>query len=1109
MHGEINSVAIHCESTAAVDSKGHLWAWGKNSYGQLGLGDTAERDIPTRVGTDNDWSSVDCFFHTLAIKSDGTLWAWGYNGSGQLGLGDTSDRWIPTQVGTENQWVYVVCGSDYTVAIKSDGTLWAWGGNSYGQLGLGDTSNRFTPTRVGTDNTWVRVACGYSHTLALKSDGSLWAWGYNYNGQLGLGDTSNRLAPTRVGTDNNWVSVECGSCFTLAIKSDGTLWVWGQNNLGQLGLGDTTDRWIPTLNENISVVSSCQVWFEWGTSAALGNSTAPQAMTSPGTFSFTLTGLTPCTTYYYRAVASSSSGMCYGDILSFTTKGWWVLETQRGTASAPATWFATETATEAISAPPTGWGTVGILCSVAGTSARWEPADFWIETLLPPASWAPPESWSGILESPASWLQAEFLPVATSALVPAPNLSRPLDKENTNNNMPSFNWENLLPADNFDLEVDNDADFDTPEISVTVTGTSYTPTSGLQDGLYYWRVRQWRTGACSDWSEVRAFRIDTVAPPVPVLIYPPDGLQDNDSTPTFSWTSVEENSLPVTYRIRFSLTQDFSSWWATDWTTENSLTVWLADNLYYWRVEARDNAGNTSLSAVRSLRVDTVAPQPPTLSSPPDHGWGASRATLVWNAVSDVSQPVLYLVQLSDYPDFAVVKEESGWISGTSYTTGAKNHGEIWYWRVRARDNAGNESIWSPVRCYQVDAHAPSVPILSSPANGSTLQQTSVSLSWNPAYDADSGVKEYEVSVSGSTYRAASTSLSLSFSNGTYSWKVRTFDVAGNASDWSEEWSFTVSVSAPPGGGGAGGGAGGGENVPQENAPENVRENVPENDTLPPEIRILRLGPEEYIYALFSVWDPSGVKYVYAWVDNEFTPVRTTENGLEVRVENAAEGMHSILIQAADNFGNENLLLLAYSVRKRPQPPRVTAAVVDNTLVISIQNPQGSPLSFSLYVYVDGKLYRTVSVSLGALENAEHTLDLSGLGPGEHRIEIRDPEGNLLYSKSLLVQGKAEARPEATRFPLWILLIAPAPIAASYLLWRLGRGPKEKKIIVRPKPPPTEKEILDILETKGGELTQGSATVQDFVRLMAPIAAKRAAKRGTGARHRKPERFFD
>jgi alpha-tubulin suppressor-like RCC1 family protein len=1098
-------VAAGEHHTIALKSDGTLWAWGYNVYGQLGLGDNIDRLVPTRIGTDNDWIWVSCgYYHTFALKSDGSLWAWGYNGSGQLGLGDTSDRWIPTRVGTENRWVYVVCGSDYTAAIRSDGTLWAWGGNSYGQLGLGDTSNRFTPTRVGTDNTWVRVTCGYSHTLALKSDGSLWAWGYNYYGQLGLGDTSNRLAPTRVGTDNNWVSVECGSCFTLAIKSDGTLWVWGQNNFGQLGLGDTTDRRVPTPNENISVVSSCQVWFEWGTSTALGSSTSQQTMTSPGAFSFTLTGLTPCTTYYYRAVASSSSGMCYGDTLSFTTKGWWSLETQRGTVSAPATWFNTETATGAISAPPIGWGVVGTLCSVAGTSARWEPADFWIGTLLPPAFWVLPECWSGTLESPASWLRAESFPAVTSAPVPAPEPSRPPDQENTNNNTPSFIWDNLLPADNFDLEVDNDPDFGSPEIQVTALSTSYEPSTPLPDGTYCWRVRQWRSGTASLWSETRTFRVDTLPPRPPDLTYPADGLQTNENRPTFSWQGVEDNSLPVLYRVVLS---DGANSWSTDWTAGTSLTpaTGLPDNLYTWRVEARDNAGNSSLSAPRSLRIDTAPPVAPTLLSPSDHGWGASQATLSWAQVSDASPPVEYSVELSDYSDFAVVKDSSGWIAGTSWTTPSKDHGSIWYWRVRARDNAGNVGQYSPVRSYQVDAHAPSTPILSSPSSGSTLTSSPVSLQWNPAYDADSGVAGYELCVSGTTYSTSGTSMSLPLSNGTYSWKVRATDAAGNAGSWSEEWSFTVSVSAPSGGGGAGGGAiGGGTGGENTAGGENVAENVQENvDRSPPRIEILKLGPENAVYVLFRVWDESGVRSVFVWLDNQSVPVRTAENGLEVE-ESAAEGIHSLLIQAVDNWGNENLLLLAYTVKLAPAPPRVTVLAKDNAVIISLQNPENRAIAFSLQVYVDGRYYTTVSLSLDALGEVEKMVDLSGLGPGEHEIEIRDTGGNVLASRSVRVEQRAEASPPGGGIPLWLVVIPISAVPAGLIL-RFRLGHRGGKITVRPGPAPTDEQILEALEKAGEEISKGSPVVREYAKLLAPeVMRRRRAKLS----HSKPERFF-
>src|SRR3989344_3820945 len=134
-----------------------LWSWGRNPYGQLGLGSnyTISRSSPVQVGALATWSSVaGGYIHSLATKTDGTLWGWGMNNFGQLGLGDYIDRSSPVQVGTLATWSTVTAGKYHSLATKTDGTLWIWGRNIENHLGLGDTYHRPSPVQVGTLTTW-------------------------------------------------------------------------------------------------------------------------------------------------------------------------------------------------------------------------------------------------------------------------------------------------------------------------------------------------------------------------------------------------------------------------------------------------------------------------------------------------------------------------------------------------------------------------------------------------------------------------------------------------------------------------------------------------------------------------------------------------------------------------------------------------------------------------------------------------------------------------------------------------------------------------------------------------------------------------------------------
>lgn len=222
---------------------GTLWAWGDNTYAQLGLGATSSTTSLTQVGTANDWAAIyGKEYSTFGVKKDGTLWAWGLNGNGQLGLGDLLNRSIPTKVGTLNNWKYVSSKTGSTGAIKTDGTLWTWGNNTYGQLGyVGNTSS---PTQVGSLTDWKQVSIAPNTMIAVKTDGTMWGCGYANAAasQFFAGIISNdtKTSPVQIGQGKSWNYVHTVWTRSYAITTDGKMYVCGGNGYCALGINSPT-----------------------------------------------------------------------------------------------------------------------------------------------------------------------------------------------------------------------------------------------------------------------------------------------------------------------------------------------------------------------------------------------------------------------------------------------------------------------------------------------------------------------------------------------------------------------------------------------------------------------------------------------------------------------------------------------------------------------------------------------------------------------------------------------------------------------------------------------------------------------------------------------------
>lgn len=237
-------------SACAVLAGGQVTCWGANQDGELGVGDTTQRNAPGPVlnfgGQTATQVSVGDFF-ACAVLSNGGVSCWGDNGFGELGVGDTNQRLSPTPVllpaGAVATSVSAASGS--ACALLSSGQVMCWGYNGRGYLGMGDTVSRNAPSAVVNFGTPLAITA-LSTQCALRADGNVTCWGYNAGGELGLGDTAQRNAPANVVNLGAGASVQqivaSGGGPTCALLSDASVHCWGGNDHGQLGLGDTQNR---------------------------------------------------------------------------------------------------------------------------------------------------------------------------------------------------------------------------------------------------------------------------------------------------------------------------------------------------------------------------------------------------------------------------------------------------------------------------------------------------------------------------------------------------------------------------------------------------------------------------------------------------------------------------------------------------------------------------------------------------------------------------------------------------------------------------------------------------------------------------------------------------
>ena len=173
---------------------------GENGFGQLGNGGTVQT-TSTLVATDNPLTTIATGYgHVCASDTTGHVYCWGYNSSGQLGLNNTSNALVDTLVPSLSGVAEVTAGDYGTCARTNAGLVYCWGDNFYGSVGDSTNQQRLVPTLVPLPNASKKVRAGGRHVCSLQADDSLYCWGFNGFGELGDGTfvTSNKPIPVKL-----------------------------------------------------------------------------------------------------------------------------------------------------------------------------------------------------------------------------------------------------------------------------------------------------------------------------------------------------------------------------------------------------------------------------------------------------------------------------------------------------------------------------------------------------------------------------------------------------------------------------------------------------------------------------------------------------------------------------------------------------------------------------------------------------------------------------------------------------------------------------------------------------------------------------------------------
>ncbi|KDN44271.1 RCC1/BLIP-II [Tilletiaria anomala UBC 951] len=272
--------AIACgeDHVLALSTDGIVYTWGNGQQAQLGRRVIERRKInalfPSKLAL-REIEVIGCgSYHSFAVDSAGTVYAWGLNTFGQLGLEPKDDLIVEPVVvdalSPENHGgakvKQIAAGAHYSLFLYDNGEVWGTGRCDGHELGI-DESHPAMQAILKARDLWskqrdidlARELEAYNKHMSAKREEA------QKNGTAG-GMMGNVLSsedmppvkgpppdeyvpePVHIPMPNNVkvVHISCGTRHSLAVAVDGTAYSWGLGLNSELGQGDEETLQVPT-----------------------------------------------------------------------------------------------------------------------------------------------------------------------------------------------------------------------------------------------------------------------------------------------------------------------------------------------------------------------------------------------------------------------------------------------------------------------------------------------------------------------------------------------------------------------------------------------------------------------------------------------------------------------------------------------------------------------------------------------------------------------------------------------------------------------------------------------------------------------------------------------